>query len=109
MIDITFTESDGKYTMRCHGHSGYAKKGADIVCAAATMLAYTYAQAVQNLFDGGMLKNAPDLDFADGAAMIQAEAHGEDAERLRTTIYTVQAGAMCLASNYPQYVTVHIR
>lgn len=106
MIKITFTECDGAFAMKCSGHSGYASKGTDIVCAAATMLAYTYAQALQNLYDEGILPEEPVMDFSDGEAFIRAEASGETVETVRTVLRTVQAGCMCLASNYQEHVSV---
>ena len=37
----------GKFSLRVRGHAGFSRYGSDIVCAAASMLAFALAEAVQ--------------------------------------------------------------
>ena len=46
----------GTIHMEIRGHSGSAPKGEDLICSAATMLAYTAAQAIQFMSEQGKLK-----------------------------------------------------
>ena len=41
MINIIYNEAGQDMVLRAEGHAEYAPKGQDIVCAAASMLAYT--------------------------------------------------------------------
>ena len=49
MIHTHFFQKNGTVCMEMQGHAMTAPKGADLVCAAATTVAYTLAQAVQFL------------------------------------------------------------
>ena len=51
--------SNGSIHMTLKGHADAAPKGEDLICASATMLAYTVAQAVQFMFENNKLKKKP--------------------------------------------------
>ena len=108
MITAKFYQkpSNGSIHMTLKGHAGAAPKGEDLVCASATMLAYTVAQAVQFLFEQDKLKKKPKIHIREGAATIIA-THTEDAyaETLHT-FWVAQCGIHVLCRNYPQCVTL---
>lgn len=50
MIEVSFFQDDGKtHRVRAVGHSGYAKSGSDIVCAAASTLVQCAYLAIKDL------------------------------------------------------------
>lgn len=106
MIYIRFyrKEEDGSVHMVVRGHAGAAVKGADPVCAAATMLAYTLGQAVRFLHESGLLRCRPRIDLREGRAVIIATPRREALAEVLHTFWVVQAGAWVLARNYPEYV-----
>ena len=53
--------SNGSIHMTLKGHAKAAPYGEDLICASATMLAYTVAQAVQFMHEQGKLKKKPKI------------------------------------------------
>lgn len=95
---------DGSIHMTLQGHAGAAPKGEDLVCASATMLAYTVAQAVQFMFEQGMLKKKPKISIKEGNAAVIATPTEETYAEVLHTFWVAQCGVHVLARNYPQYV-----
>ena len=56
MINAKFYVKNESIHMTLKGHAESAPYGADLICSAATMLAYTVAQAVQFMYENGKLK-----------------------------------------------------
>lgn len=94
MIKVTFTESDNKLSLRLEGHAGYAEHGQDIVCASASILAYTLASIVESLDEGAT------ISLESGDSMIECESN----PRTRNAFNYTKVGYSLLAHNYPQYV-----
>ena len=105
-----------KFTMDAHrrlaclhvsGHAGQNVPGHDVVCASASILAYTVAQNVKMARERGLLKYQPTLKLKSGNAIITCRANDKEsyAEILHTYL-VIQAGYQLLAHNYPQYVAV---
>ena len=95
---------NGSIHMTLKGHAGTAPKGEDLVCSAATMLAYTVAQAVQFLFENGHLKKKPKIKIKDGEATIIATPTEEGYAPVLHTFWVAQCGIHVLQHNYPQNV-----
>ncbi len=106
MIWIRFyrKEDQGSIHMVMDGHAGAAAKGEDLVCAAASMLAYTAAQAVQFLWEQGKLRCRPRIRIREGEAVIIATPKREAEAEALYLYWVVQAGAWVLARNYPRFV-----
>lgn len=52
MISVTLYEKDGNLKgFQVQGHSGYAKRGKDIICAAVSSLVITTANAIEKFTD----------------------------------------------------------
>lgn len=102
-----FTNKEsGSITMKLSGHAQQAEKGQDIVCAAASILAYTVAQAIQFMYEQGDLQKKPHIKLAEGDTIIVAKPKpGSYAEALHT-FFVAQVGYHLLSHNYPQYVTL---
>ena len=49
MTHISISKHGSKVWYRCEGHSGYADKGKDIVCAAISILSHSYATLIEDL------------------------------------------------------------
>jgi uncharacterized protein YsxB (DUF464 family) len=90
--------------MTINGHADTAPKGEDLICAAATMLAYTVAQAVQFMYENDQLKIKPKVYFDDGKAIVIATPTEDAYAEALHTFWVAQCGAHVLAHNYPQNV-----
>ena len=108
MVDVEFftNKESGSITMKLSGHAGQAKKGEDIVCAAASILAYTVAQALQFMYEEGDLKKKPHLKLEEGDTIIVAKPKPESYAEALHTFFVAQVGYHLLARNYPQYVAL---
>ena len=92
--------------MKLTGHAGQAKKGEDIVCASASILAYTVAQAIQFMYEQGELQKKPRIKLTEGDSVIVAKPKPESYAEALHTFFVAQVGYHLLAHNYPQYVAL---
>lgn len=105
MIHVTFyKKEDGTVHMDMQGHAMSATSAANPVCAAATMLAYTFGQSVQFLYENERLKEKPTIQIIDGYAHIAAKPKGEYRGDVLMAAWVVQAGVFCLSRNNPNDV-----
>lgn len=109
MVVAKFEMDEGRKQVGLHveGHAGADVPGNDIVCSAATILAYTIAQTLRVMYAQGKLKYQPRIKLKAGDAIISCRASDDDtyAEALHSFL-VVQTGYTVLAHNYPQYVAV---
>lgn len=110
MITVNLTQDDEKKTLslRLEGHAGQAEVGQDIVCASATILAYTVAQIVKVMEDHKELTRKPTIKLKKGDIEITCRCKTDIsyAEALHT-YFVAQVGYSLLAHNYPQYVALN--
>ena len=106
MITVRFYQkpSNGSIHMTIKGHAGTAPKGEDMVCAAATMLAYTVAQAVKFMYESDKLKTKPKIQFKDGEAVVIATPKEDAYAEVLLTFWVAQCGIHVLVHNYPNNV-----
>ena len=97
-------KSSGSITLKLTGHAGAANKGQDIVCSAASILAYTVAQTMEYMHAEGGLRKKPRIEFADGDATIVAKPKDDSYAEALHTFFVAQVGYSLLAHNYPQFV-----
>lgn len=90
---VTFAQKGKSLSLRMEGHAGYAEHGKDIVCASASILAYTLASVVRSL-DAEAI-----IDMSSGRTVIESEC--EEAEK---AFRFAGEGYALLAKNYPKYV-----
>ena len=104
MIRAKFYTKDESIHMTLKGHAKAAPYGEDLICASATMLAYTVAQAVQFMYEHGKLKKRPKISIREGSATIIVTPTEEDYAEALNTFWVAQCGIHVLAHNYPQNV-----
>lgn len=112
MITIRFYAKPERGTlhMTIRGHSGAAKEGEDLVCAGATMLAYTLAQSVEFLWLDGKLSRKPKLKLSKGKSDVICCPKEDAYAQALTIFWSQQCGAHVLARNYPKNVRLeHFR
>ena len=87
------------------GHAGYAKSGSDIVCAAASVLITTCANALQSVADV-----FPVLEVKEQPAVIAVDLPNglspEKAHDARVILETVLQGFKDVAAQYPRYLQI---
>jgi uncharacterized protein YsxB (DUF464 family) len=104
MIRAKFYTKNDSIHMSLKGHAGSAPFGEDLICAGATMMAYTVAQAVQFMYDHGKLKKKPKIYLREGRAVIIATPKDEDYAEALHTFWVAQCGIHVLAGNNPDHV-----
>lgn len=106
MIQAKFYQkpSNGSIHMTLKGHADVAPKGEDLICASATMLAYTVAQAVQFMYENGKLTKKPKIEIKDGEAIVIATPNEDAYAEALHTFWVAQCGIHVLAHNYPGHV-----
>ena len=109
MIKIHFWQEkdNGTIHMKVKGHSNTAPKGADLVCASATMLVYTVGQAVTFMYEQGQLAEKPHIKIREGKAVVVAKPKEDYLAEALHTFWVAQCGAHTLASNYPEAVSLN--
>lgn len=106
MIQASFKkdEESNAIIMTVKGHAGQDNTGHDVVCASASILAYTIAQYLQYVHDRGGLQKKPHIVLNDGDALIVAKPTKEFEGEVLNAYFVAEVGYSLLAHNYPQYV-----
>jgi uncharacterized protein YsxB (DUF464 family) len=93
--------------MTVNGHAGYADKGKDIICASASILAYTVAQIVKAMDKHGDLTESPTIQLNEGDIFIACSVKDEAvyAEAVHT-FFVAEVGYMLLEANYPRHLHI---
>lgn len=106
MIKVTFEENEkeGSITLKVKGHSGHSEAGKDIVCAGASILAYTVVQAMVLCADD--FWKEPYVRMEEGDAEITVYPKEARYGEVYHTFYVAEIGYGLLESNYPDHVSV---
>ena len=104
MLKVTFEQRDNSLTLKIEGHAGQADIGHDIVCASASILAYTVAQFVKEAEGSGYLKSPAEIKLDSGDAVVSCEPTEEMLIDMQNIYLFAEKGYELLAHNYPQYV-----
>ena len=104
MIKVRFEKADKNLILTVKGHAGQAEHGSDIVCSAASILAYTVAQAVARMQEGGKLKKKPTIRMEAGDTAITCKPTKQYYAEALHTFSVIQLGYDVLHHNYPDYV-----
>ena len=104
-VEFKYSTDRREASLLVRGHAGQADVGQDIVCASASILAYTVAQIIKAMHSHNDLTEPPVIELESGNATIMCQAKDDYlyAEVLHT-FFVVQTGYALLAHNYPQYV-----
>ena len=100
---VTLTE-DKTFLFKIDGHAGQDDKGHDIVCSAASILAYTLAQTMRYIDEQKGFELKPVIQLNEGKAIILVRPKEEYEGEVLQTFFTIEVGYSLLAQNYPQYV-----
>ena len=107
MLNVTFTERGEKLSLRLEGHAGYAEIGKDIVCASATILAYTVAQFVKEAEHNGDLASPSEIRLDIGDTFISCEPTEDTWLAIQNIYLFAKTGYALLEHNYPQFVRLN--
>ena len=107
MIKAYFEREEGKFlSLRVDGHAGQAEIGKDIVCSAASILAYTVAQTITQMHKQGWLKKKPHIKLKEGKGVVTCVPKAEYYEECLMAFFVAEMGYVLLEKNYPQYVAL---
>lgn len=104
MVTVEYAHSDRAFCLQVYGHARSAPKGEDLVCCAASTLAYTAAQNALELYEQGALRQFPDTILDSGNAQVAAVAAPEATVRVEQMFHTIAIGFDMLARQYPEYL-----
>ena len=100
MLSVKIHTDKDDLCLSMAGHAGAGKKGTDIVCAAASILAYTAAAEMLRLHREGILHTPPVIRLTPGAAWVEAKNCREAA----VAFSALATGFRLLAVKYPNHV-----
>ena len=106
MIQATYYRSLHRVTVT--GHAGAAENGKDLVCASASILAYTLAANVANMADAGQVRQ-PIIENSEGNTVISCNPRHNLKYSVTLVFDAIFAGFQLLAHDYPEFVTTEIR
>lgn len=103
MIDIKFDydKDSGALTMDMRGHADFAELGKDVVCAGASILGMTVAQAVQIMSDNGRLRKKANITIRNGRITVTAKPKPECLAEAQHIYYLGEVGFKLLSEAYP--------
>lgn len=102
MTTIKFTEEGNKRAITINGHSGYAEKGKDIVCAGISALYQAYRFFIEDLMDDG---KAEDIFTLEGDGFAEIFSRNTSVESIAAYDLTKQ-GLEAISETYPDYVKI---
>ena len=106
MIQVTYYRRYNRLTVT--GHAGSAEPGHDLVCASASMLAYTLAANVANMADNGQVRE-PIMNMEVGNTEISCNPRHNLKASVKLVFDSVCVGFELLAHDYPEYIKYEIR
>lgn len=101
MIGIQHAADDSGFTIKIRGHAGTVRAGADPVCAAVSMLAYTLASVV-----AACCKDAQSRLEPGDAEIVCRFSEGDDATRARHAYEMALTGFALLQRHTPHAVEI---
>ena len=102
MIRVCYDRVGHRVTVA--GHAGYAERGADILCAAASMLLHTLGAAVRGLSERGLAEDIA-VTLRAGAGEVHCVPVGEFGCVTTAVMDSIVLGFRLLAADYPEYVS----
>lgn len=96
------------HRLSVEGHARSAEPGHDLVCASASMLAYTLAANVANMAAAGQVRQ-PIIENKEGMSEISCNPRHNLKNTVTLVFDSVCVGFELLAHDYPDFVTYEIR
>ena len=106
MIQATYYRRYNRLTVT--GHAGAAEPGYDLVCASASILAYTLAANVANMADNGQVRQ-PIIKVVEGDTEISCNPRHKLKASVTLVFDSVCVGFEMLAHDHPEYISYEIR
>lgn len=106
MIQVVYYRNYNRLTVT--GHAGSAEPGHDLVCASASILAYTLAANVANMADNGQVRQ-PVIRNNEGDTEISCSPRHNLKASVTLVFDSVCVGFELLAHDYPDFVKYEIR
>ena len=106
MIQVVYYRDLNRVTVT--GHAGSAEKGHDLVCASASMLAYTLAANVASMADAGQVRE-PIMDLKEGDTVISCAPKSNLKASVTLVFDSVCVGFDLLAYQHPEYISYEMR
>ena len=106
MVKVVYHRDLNRVTVEGHAKSGEA--GHDLVCASASILAYTLASFVENMKDAGQVYN-PTAELKEGDAVIYCSPPNKYRASVTLVFDSICAGFEILARDYPENISYEIR
>ena len=101
MIHVCYDRRGHRVTVT--GHAGFAERGADILCAAASMLLHTLGGAVRRLSERGFAEDVG-VSLHTGAGEVSCVPVAELDCTVTAVMDSIVLGFRLLAADYPEYV-----
>ena len=106
MIEVVYHRQYHRVTVKGHAYSG--DPGHDLVCAAASILAYTLAANMQNMVEQGDARSLV-MELNVGNAEVSCIPKTKYKHIATLTIDAICAGYELLARNYPSFISYEVR
>ena len=101
MIDVVISRNKWDYELSMHGHADYADFGYDIVCAAASAIAYTLLGYLNNC------EKVTDIDTVEKSGDFEVFCSGKGVE-IKTAFHMTAIGFLQMEKTYPNNVRVDV-
>ena len=110
MIKVSFDrdKESNFISIKVKGHAGQAEPGHDVICASASILAYTVAQYLRYVHKQGGLVKKPHIALNEGDALIVAKPTKKYEGEVLNAFFVAEVGYHLLAQNYPQFVEIKL-
>lgn len=106
MIHVTYDRKHYKVTI--NGHAGSAEVGHDLVCASASILAYTLAADVVHAKEHGYLRNGT-AKLEPGDTEIRCLPRSRYKMTMMLVFDSICAGFELLAQNHPENISYELK
>lgn len=106
MIVVSFYSDEDALILDVKGHAGQDEPGKDIVCSASSILAYTVAQVVIDMYKEDQLAEEPVIVMESGNAEIRCIPKAEAYDDILHTFYVAETGYRLLFHNFPEFVRI---
>ncbi len=101
-----FTAADGTITgFEAKGHTGYARSGEDIVCAAVSALTQSVLYGMREVIKAPVMFEQRN-NGAMLTVMFRPEADAEAIEKGQILFETLKGSLQAIAGDYPRYVRI---
>ena len=108
MTIVKISKDGNRVRAEIAGHAGYSKRGNDIVCSAASMMASTLAQHVQKMAVSGQIERIGEFIYKPERFYVEFDtgAGSENAAAVDVMLDVIVTGYELLAEMYPDHVQI---